>query len=1053
MSLRQLALGQVVWMFTQYCWVDFNRTWEVAHTTKRQARCLANDLTNAAVYHEAVFRNIDFPAWYLAYKGSFTNIIGNALAASSLGQRWLADMQNHLRVPVSTEQIIWTRANMTRFTLQWHNRFQIGIQESITIVNALGIASSVEIKLLLPQFRGPLFTSCYMYKAFNNDLASMPTNMSVVQSSPNWYYLTAPKTLEAWVAGLPLNPIKQVIHDEMGPLGSFDLKFIPAPASLLTYVDGFRKSVIQLVQSDAAFAAAFAQISTGDLYPTPHQWNNSSLVFYGGSPLCSFGSPMPFIQHSFGFDDPCGSQTPLSVGWNGYKSLFAMALVNASLFPAACLLCTNTTLCHQMLHTSIHAFSTLTVHQVTLTDVQALKLSLMQFVGSSSGISVQSQLLVDPMDPWAAFGWMSIYEWALGQREAVSFQGDIQTLNLLSDVYLPDAHYAATSDITQSFALYQWCIAVITSGISLVLAYLLFVRRIQSPHSTYRNWFVFNRVVGSVWIGRPFMVVRGIAALTCLSTAQVLLVDTPEHTTRLAQVQRSPLESLLLAGETLWLTYTGQEFLYYVLPVTMSLSAPYGAALAFCSCALVDIYYGPTAVASINRQCVPIQMDNRVVCTSGSIQIGHFDRFLLLTYLHLSSVAVSVVIALALGSLSSPKKPFSVHLLPGCGLAYLENQTQLAVGPSHIAPAPFEHTAASSRKPTCRTTFGLDLDDVSAIMCGIIRLSFFGQIYIFDVTMWRLLSPTEHNLDVDEQAIHLPLAFYPSSTAGPTIPLLDDLMHLPHESTTWTRLVRRGFVVLGLGYVIMSLAGSLVYMYTAREYISNDFFWAGFNATGSYAFLGNLYNQQLLNPVAQTIQLDATKFASLKQLYNSSDTPILFSDTMARRQLFARDRPLRDVILDLRRMDPCKMPWMFTQYCWVDFQRQWDVASTLRRQERCALDIDNGAVYLEGVLRNMRSWDDWNVCWGVGFQVAISQPLQETIAGRNWLASVQLPWVALDDEVALWHRNHMQSFVLQWQNYKDLGMIDSIGIRKRIEFRIYAHSELQTGQISQPDVI
>ncbi|KAG9409806.1 hypothetical protein AC1031_020115 [Aphanomyces cochlioides] len=45
---------------------------------------------------------------------------------------------------------------------------------------------------------------------------------------------------------------------------------------------------------------------------------------------------------------------------------------------------------------------------------------------------------------------------------------------------------------------------------------------------------------------------------------------------------------------------------------------------------------------------------------------------------------------------------------------------------------------------------------------------------------------------------------------------------------------------------------------------------------------------------------------------------------------------LKIVIPGLRNMDACLTPWIATQFCWLDFTKQWEMANSAARQARCA---------------------------------------------------------------------------------------------------------------------
>ncbi|EQC27343.1 hypothetical protein SDRG_14867 [Saprolegnia diclina VS20] len=71
--------GYVFNLMTLYCWADFEKRWEVAHTAARQARCAATMADNGAVYLEPFLRNIEWDAWDAVYGASFAQAVADAI--------------------------------------------------------------------------------------------------------------------------------------------------------------------------------------------------------------------------------------------------------------------------------------------------------------------------------------------------------------------------------------------------------------------------------------------------------------------------------------------------------------------------------------------------------------------------------------------------------------------------------------------------------------------------------------------------------------------------------------------------------------------------------------------------------------------------------------------------------------------------------------------------------------------------------------------------------------------------------------------------------------
>ncbi|KAF0695508.1 Aste57867_13678 [Aphanomyces stellatus] len=55
--------------FTQYCWVDLDHAFEVAHTTARQQRCVDRYAHDGAVYMETVLLNQVWDDYLATYGG------------------------------------------------------------------------------------------------------------------------------------------------------------------------------------------------------------------------------------------------------------------------------------------------------------------------------------------------------------------------------------------------------------------------------------------------------------------------------------------------------------------------------------------------------------------------------------------------------------------------------------------------------------------------------------------------------------------------------------------------------------------------------------------------------------------------------------------------------------------------------------------------------------------------------------------------------------------------------------------------------------------------
>ncbi|CAK4186135.1 unnamed protein product, partial [Aphanomyces euteiches] len=112
------------------------------------------------------------------------------------------------------------------------------------------------------------------------------------------------------------------------------------------------------------------------------------------------------------------------------------------------------------------------------------------------------------------------------------------------------------------------------------------------------------------------------------------------------------------------------------------------------------------------------------------------------------------------------------------------------------------------------------------------------------------------------------------------------------------------------------------------------------------------------------------------------------------------------------------------------------MANTLARQQRClAKEKQNGAVYLEAVLRNA-DWPSLLSCWNESLTIGVFSFMQTSNSGQRWLSSVQAAGGtnAVGDEVALWQSHGITEYVTQWQNYKELGIFETFSIANAFGF-------------------
>ncbi|OQR95139.1 hypothetical protein ACHHYP_00371 [Achlya hypogyna] len=981
-GLREMSVRTITSLVTLYCWVDLGRMWEMAYTAARQKRCEARYASNAAVHLEAVLRNTDLDMWLATSSYEFMEGIGLPIAATnSSGADWLDNLLDHPPTTIAGEVTHWRSFNLSHFTLAYGNRIQIGLEETLLVRNAFGFADPVRLKSMPTVLLGSGWTSSNMNDLLSNGLAVLAANQSLVRGTPGYFGLKNPNAIEIATLGLPLNELNRATRAALGPFLSVDLQWLPPPPELLRLVFTFRAVVVATAAANPIFREALASLSSLTLAPTPRPWANASYLFYGGNPMCSYGDPLSFVQQAFSFDDGCASQEPLTVPLTAFNALFALAMLQGGDPRAICVRLWDgqTEACAEFLLAANKAWSYLPpTTYVPPPAVTALNLSLLQFVRTQAShrVAVQTLPILDPS--WHFYGFAAVYDWVFSWREAVSFQGDAATFNLISAPYAPRGLPALPT--TANVGRYLWYLAAVTTG-SLSLAAVAVGGLWLRHGGSGTPWHQFNSVVASAWLPRSLLVVRGCVAVIGLSTAHVV-PNMLGNFAWLQPTQKPVAKSALLAGEALWILHLYQTF-FVPASSAPSLWAP---GVAWVLLTALDNKLPVAVAVAMERTCSTHNMDQMIYCTSGTVAIGSVVRGGLVVFVPLACVLTTV-------------------LRPRPRVA-----SEAAAAPSLLLPG--------------LTSVAGPLDLSTAAMAGLFYV-YRPRPFVLDIKLWRAFDASTYSIATLAGAIVLPSGPTRLPERAPRASLLQEAV--PSWSC-YQRRFQRVFVVAGFAYLVGTIGSNVLYLNEVEDFFETDFGWSGFNCTGAYAFLGNLVARQLMVTTRSDLALDSAVCGDISQLYNGTATTVFTSPTAARRQLFRADTPLAAVVRGLRDLDPCLLPWMFTQYCFVDLNRTWSMASTARRQERCAQYVRNGAVYLELPLRNVASWSAWTACWDRSFATGIAAALETTDAGRRWLDEVATVSLSVADEVALWEAHDIDRFVLQWQNYKTTGFLDVVAI-------------------------
>ncbi|KAF0689880.1 Aste57867_18701 [Aphanomyces stellatus] len=999
-NLRTMSAYWSVFMSTQFCWVDLDRAFELAHTDARQQRCHARYRANGAVYLETVLRNQKWDAFMQMYGGDggdFTVAIQSWLIQVPHGRAWLtATARARDTTSVAQESAYWYDHGIDHFQLQWQNSIRSGISETMQLENALALAYQVELKKMPVVYES--WTSVVMnWNVVNDWYAMQGANRSLIRSANNSYLLDS--SMEGFL-GLEDSSGRcaaqvALFRTTVGPFLAVDMMYVAVPPPLLNVYNAYQEALHATLTSAPSLQKTLDAIATTTFQPTPPTWSDPNWLFYGGNPMCVFGGPLPYVQDSFGFADTCTSHAPLRVTVDKYAAVFAFlgATGNHSVGTSCSLQSTQLDEC-DLFWTAVTSATSALFPTVSFPPtpasmaVRSLHVGMMQFAAYDDGSNwtlLHQPLLTNDV-AWSMLGWVCLYDWVQGKREVVSFEGDVTTLVLISSADESPVPFASDSSRMSSATRLLYILVVYTTCVLGSLAFLCLWGAVLWLGRSNTNLVWFNRIVGCIWVGRPLLLLRGLTAMLVLSTTQLTIVmPVPGHS-RFGFVPRSWVISMVFAGEATWVLYVIEDVLTIVCHRFTKVYGPLSCLVAWATLVLMDVMWPVQPATSLIRHCTAHNMDNAVQCASGVLHIGSLGRLYgVLLVLGLASVVFAVMGRLVTFRRRIPQVegPATRHLL-GVADIYLDNS------PNH-AP----------------------LDKVSCLMAGLVPLPAMGfqpSMWFFDVKLWAVHSvattchvrpqPSDHVAEKDDDG----------------------------ASWTWFVVV---LSTMGVLYAIGSILGSLSYLRVSEVNLANDLFWATFNATGVHAFIASWLNSQLILGVRHRRSVALDTDAAINQDGPFSASPATLSHPSNFGGLLTYSEVSKDldkIVRGLRATHGCAAPWIFTQFCFVDWTRRWELANSATRQARCLAKTTNGAVFVESILRNVR-FDEFYACWEPAFELAMANDLRQSTAGQLWLSTTtQEAKVAVRDEVALWQVHAIDTFETQWQNFKVIGLVNHYSI-------------------------
>ncbi|KDO19499.1 hypothetical protein SPRG_15305 [Saprolegnia parasitica CBS 223.65] len=1007
-NLRNVSATEALWLPTQYCYVDFARRWELAHTEARQHRCAATMATNGAVFLEAVLRNQDWNAIALAAGAGFAPAIERGLQATADGRAWMAATAT-ANTTVIDEIAYWIHHGLRTYELQWQTYNLPGLDQRLVIENALSIEQSVTLKSSTTR-RGP-WTTMNLNFFFINEIYTVGTacNMSLIRNTTKYFtsdycisYTTTDLEGALFLSDDNGNFVAQtsLSHTFIGPFLSVDMWVLSPPPQLIALVAAITSALHDALETNLQFAIGVQNLRAMSLQPLPLPWRTDALgnnyLYYGGNHMCLGGTARGYVQAPFTADAACELQPPLTINVFPEALLYSLLASSSHGDAQSNSSSISSTVCDlqdAMSCASDIDIATALLQRYPLSGgwsqlainasaaVAALNVSLMQYASDNDAVEY-SLLWLPILEPsWRFYGHVMLFDWVRGVREVVAFEGDAATLVLMSDMY--DTATTEPSTATLSRASRAIYILLVYSSVLLgllVVATTLYAG-MAKLHFLGVNLTYFHRVAGSTWLGRPLLFLRGASALILLGTAPIGVASV-HGTAALHLPSRSIYESMLLAWEALWITYVLQELL---LPFSDKgiHSAGYVS-----SGILWVVYVGldsasPLSVETLlQHDCVGLAYC--LSCSSVRIQLGSVVRVLWLFLLQGLVVPIALMAAYGHRRKRGRRQSRGVHglMLSGSGFAFLATPDE--------EDAPF--------------------DAIAGLFSGLLRLTYKRRDYTFDIKLWTIVRGRKQR------------ARSHSKLDGPstsTIPKLAPIAPRPW----WLGWV---YSLGGMAYIGIAIAGSLSYLRLSESTLTNDLIWVGFDLRGDHPFLATWLLEALALGAENTTRPLHT--LNVAAPFNATvASTISFADHDGAMLHYSELNSVAVAIPALRSLPASEIPWVFTGYCYVDFNQSFGVAHTAARQARCASYASNGAVYMESFLRNV-VWSDWVNYWGEAFETSIATSLVSSAAGLAFLNRLGEPWAPIEDEVDYWRRHGIAFYQLQWQNFKTIGLINAYSI-------------------------
>ncbi|KDO25024.1 hypothetical protein SPRG_20849 [Saprolegnia parasitica CBS 223.65] len=647
-GLRRMNGCLLPWIATAYCFVDLNRTWELAVSAYRQSVC---EKANGAVYLEPILRNGNPVDLETCWGESLASSVFDYLDTTQSGQLWRQSLRAP-RLSIADEAAYWRQHGLRFYETQWQNFKSLGVIETYSVANALGFAYPLTIKSSNGSLHTTQQTSFKMQWPLASLLWAISANSSglsgssLVRQSPRFAF--ANQTIASILArngslSVPLDISFGIVERTLGPFGTIGMRRVAFPPVLVQWsrflTARFSADMVHASAEAIAAYEAFPGDVTLPVWPTAWAYE----TFVGGDIMCPTQSMLTSMCILYSMQGAC------SVNMQDVVSIDLSTSSLALLATETCLVLLGAAMAFLDTRYTLHdrieiANASTAIATYFATELPLVLLQFLQQPNETTMLLAQS-LLLDPNDVgFHVFGYLYLLEWLHGVREVVTFNGVHGDITALSGRNAVHKGPINPLEVPVNVAYYARCVLLYVSGVLFIVSatasgYIA----VSRGHIEGRNMLALNRVTGLVWIGRPLIFLRGITAICLLSTAKLDLAQANGFFYIVA-IPQSWFSTIMAAGETTWLVFIlNDTFSVWTQQYTPLYAAP-SSVLVWAASAIWSLVSPVKHSARLQRSCAVPIVDMQLVCDSGVVRIGDPTRMSGLLVLPLIVVAATYLL-------------------------------------------------------------------------------------------------------------------------------------------------------------------------------------------------------------------------------------------------------------------------------------------------------------------------------------------------------------------------------------------------------------------------